>query len=516
MLLHMAAGGAWFWSFGTFVIISIFCHTTSSSWPFPVIFIFTASLFLGLIIFNHFFPLFISIHHHTNLPKGSFGWPLLGETLAFLNPHPSTSIGTFLHYHCSRYGKVFRSHLFFSPTVVSCDEELNYFILQNEGKLFQCSYPTQIRGILGDFSMLVTIGDTHRRLRSVALSLVNVTKSKPEFLHDVEMAAIRILKSWVGKQQVLFIEEARKFTFNVIVKQVLGLTPEDPVTTRLLDDFLTFMKGLISLPLYVPGTPYAKAVQAFWCLQARRRISSSVKAIIEERRRRRSKEDGAGKEKVDFLEILMGLDALSEDEKVSFVLDALLGGYETTSVLMAMVVHFLGHSPTALSHIKLEHENIRSRKEEGVLLSLEDYKKMEFTHNVINEALRCGNVVKFVHREALKDVKFKDYFIPSGWKVLPVFTAVHLDSSLHPNAPHFDPWRWETGDQTCKKFTPFGGGSRFCPGSELAKVEVSIFLHHLVQNFRWSSEDSDGPLAFPYVEFEKGLLLNLEHCTSQL
>ncbi|CAN1315960.1 Cytochrome P450 724B1 [Linum perenne] len=301
--------------------------------------------------------------------------------------------------------------------------------------------------------MLVTIGDTHRRLRSVALSLVNVTKSKPEFLHDVEMAAIRILKSWVGKQQ---------FTFNVIVKQVLGLTPEDPVTTRLLDDFLTFMKGLISLPLYVPGTPYAKAVQA------RRRISSSVKAIIEERRRRRSKEDGAGKEKVDFLEILMGLDALSEDEK-------------------------------------LEHENIRSRKEEGVLLSLEDYKKMEFTHNV-----------RKLNKEALKDVKFKDYFIPSGWKVLPVFTAVHLDSSLHPNAPHFDPWRWETGDQTCKKFTPFGGGSRFCPGSELAKVEVSIFLHHLVQNFRWSSEDSDGPLAFPYVEFEKGLLLNLEHCTSQL
>ncbi|CAN1315959.1 Cytochrome P450 724B1 [Linum perenne] len=169
----------------------------------------------------------------------------------------------------------------------------------------------------------------------------------------------------------------------------------------------------------------------------------------------------------------------------------------------------------ALSEVQLEHENIRSRKEEGVLLSLEDYKKMEFTHNVINEALRCGNVVKFVHREALKDVKFKDYFIPSGWKVLPVFTAVHLDSSLHPNAPHFDPWRW-TGDQTCKKFTPFGGGSRFCPGSELAKVEVSIFLHHLVQNFRWSSEDSDGPLAFPYVEFEKGLLLNLEHCTSQL
>lgn len=107
---------------------------------------------------------------------------------------------------------------------------------------------------------------------------------------------------------------------------------------------------------------------------------------------------------------------------------------------------------------------------------------------VINEALRYGNVVKFVHRKALKDVKFRgniymynemythfthnrsclhelflvsytfviciekscsclfrltDYLIPSGWKVLPVFSAVHLDPTLHANAFQFHPWRWE-------------------------------------------------------------------------
>lgn len=52
-----------------------------------------------------------------------------------------------------------------------------------------------------------------------------------------------------------------QFTFNVIVKQVLGLTPKEPQTTKILEDFLTFMKGLISLPLNVPGTPYARAVK---------------------------------------------------------------------------------------------------------------------------------------------------------------------------------------------------------------------------------------------------------------
>ncbi|KAL6956418.1 hypothetical protein U1Q18_046881, partial [Sarracenia purpurea var. burkii] len=161
---------------------------------------------LGLIL-NHFLPLFLK---PGPLPKGSFGWPLLGETLAFLKPHPSTSIGAFLQDHCSRYGKVFKSHLFFSPTVVSCDQELNYFILQNEDKLFQCSYPKPIHGILGEVSMLVAVGGIHKRLRSVALSLVSTIKSNPEFLCDIERTAIHLLDSWKEKQHVIFCEEARK------------------------------------------------------------------------------------------------------------------------------------------------------------------------------------------------------------------------------------------------------------------------------------------------------------------
>ncbi|XP_048434700.1 cytochrome P450 724B1-like [Pyrus x bretschneideri] len=215
---------------------------------------------LGLIL-NHFLPLTLLRLNGTAPPRGSFGWPLLGETLSFLKPHPSNSLGAFLKHHCSRYGKVFKSHLFLSPTIVSCDQELNYFILQNEGKLFECSYPKPILGILGKSSMLVAVGDTHKRLRNVAVSLVTITKTKPEFLSDIEATAIGILHSWKDKSQVIFCEEARKFTFNVIVKQVLGLTPDEPQTTQILEDFLTFMRGLISLPLYIPGTPYARAVK---------------------------------------------------------------------------------------------------------------------------------------------------------------------------------------------------------------------------------------------------------------
>ncbi|KAL6845776.1 hypothetical protein ACP4OV_024351 [Aristida adscensionis] len=439
------------------------------------------------LVLSHFLPLLLN----PKAPKGSFGWPLLGETLRFLSPHASNTLGAFLEDHCSRYGRVFKSHLFCTPTVVSCDQELNHFILQNEERLFQCSYPRPIHGILGKSSMLVVLGEDHKRLRNLSLALVTSTKLKPSYLGDIEKIALHVVGSWRhGKTRVAFCEEARK---------VLGLSPEEPVTARILEDFLAFMKGLISFPLYIPGTPYAKAVQA------RERISSTVNGIIEERRSADSGKKG------DFLDVLLSSNELSDEEKVSFVLDSLLGGYETTSLLISMVVYFLGQSPEDLVLVKREHDSIRSNKGKEEALTSEDYKKMEYTQQVINEALRCGNIVKFVHRKALKDVRYKEYLIPSGWKVLPVFSAVHLNPSLHGNAQQFQPCRWEGASQgTSKKFTPFGGGPRLCPGSELAKVEAAFFLHHLVLNYRWRIDGDDIPMAYPYVEFQRGLPIEIE------
>ncbi|KAK8491425.1 hypothetical protein V6N13_003320 [Hibiscus sabdariffa] len=57
---------------------------------------------------------------------------------------------------------------------------------------------------------------------------------------------------------------------------------------------------------------------------------------------------------------------------------------------------------------------------------------------------------------------------------------------------------------------PFGGGPRLCPGADLAKLEIAFFLHHLVLNYRWKTMADDFPLAYPYVEFKRGLLLEIE------
>lgn len=54
-----------------------------------------------------------------------------------------------------------------------------------------------------------------------------------------------------------------QLTFYLMLKNLLSIEPEDPLAEAILEDFLTFMKGFVSLPLYIPGAgnAYSKAIR---------------------------------------------------------------------------------------------------------------------------------------------------------------------------------------------------------------------------------------------------------------
>lgn len=55
----------------------------------------------------------------------------------------------------------------------------------------------------------------------------------------------------------------------------------------------------------------------------------------------------------DFLDVIMAKQSLSYEETASVVLDLLLGGYETTAILIALIVYFLGHAPKVFERLKV-------------------------------------------------------------------------------------------------------------------------------------------------------------------
>lgn len=112
-----------------------------------------------------------------------------------------------------RYGKVFKSHLFGKPTIVSCDLELNAFILQNEERFFRVYYPKPVKGILGDLSMIIVSGEVHKKLRSVAVNFINTSRSSLHFLNYIQNLAITVIKPWKHLPQVSFIQQAKEVPY---------------------------------------------------------------------------------------------------------------------------------------------------------------------------------------------------------------------------------------------------------------------------------------------------------------
>ncbi|ERN17490.1 cytochrome P450 90B1 isoform X1 [Amborella trichopoda] len=444
------------------------------------------------------------------VPPGRMGWPFVGETLAYLKPHPSTSMGEFMEQHISRYGKIFVSNLFGEPTIVSADLGLNKFILQNEGKLFESSYPKSIEGILGKWSMLVLVGDMHRNMRILSLNFMSNTKLRVHLLHEIEKHTLLVLGAWREKQVFSAKEEAKKFTFNLMAENIVSMKPGKPETESLKREYITFMKGVISAPINLPGTSYRRA------LQSRKTILGVLEMKMEEKKMRTNGREPEIEEEEDFLGWVMKQSDLSSEQILDLILSLLFAGHETSTVAITMAMYFLDGCPRAIEQLQEEHMGIaREKREKGESsgLNWEDYKRMEFTHSVINETLRLGNVVQFVHRKALCNVQFKGYDIPRGWKVLPVFAAVHLDPLNHHKPHHFNPWRWQDSNNS-SNFMPFGGGPRLCAGADLAKLEMAIFIHHLVLNFTWEVTEPDIPTAFPFIDFPKGLPITVHRLSS--
>ncbi|XP_063945529.1 3beta,22alpha-dihydroxysteroid 3-dehydrogenase isoform X3 [Daucus carota subsp. sativus] len=291
------------------------------------------------------------------------------------------------------------------------------------------------------------------------------------------------------------------------MKQLMSVDPGE-WSRNLMKEYMLMIEGFFSIPIALFSPTYRKAIKA------RGKVVDALSLVVRERRRESEK---GGERKNDMLAALLAGDGgvgFSDEEIVDFLVSLLVAGYETTSTSMTLAVKFLTETPLALAQLKDEHDEIRARKGEVEALEWEDYKSMPFTHCVVNETLRIANIIGGVFRRAMTDVTIKDYTIPKGWKVFASLRAVHLNPEYFKDARTFNPWRWQSNSgeiNTANVFTPFGGGPRRCPGYELAKVELAVFLHHLVTRLSWVPAEEDKLVFFPTTRMQKRYPIIIQH-----
>lgn len=172
---------------------------------------FPSLLFFIILILIFIISLFLlrkSRYRKLRLPPGSLGLPFIGETFQLISAYKSDNPEPFIDQRVNRYGSIFTTHVFGEPTVFSADPETNRFILLNEGKLFECSYPGSISNLLGKHSLLLMKGSLHKRMHSLTMSFANSSIIKDHLLVDIDRLIRLNLDSW--SDRVFLMDEAKK------------------------------------------------------------------------------------------------------------------------------------------------------------------------------------------------------------------------------------------------------------------------------------------------------------------
>ncbi|XP_052171548.1 cytochrome P450 87A3-like [Diospyros lotus] len=458
---------------------------------------------LAVISITHWVYRWMNPRCSGQLPPGSMGLPLLGESLQFFAPNTSFDIPPFIEERMERYGPIFRTSLVGRSVIVSTDPDFSYFIFQQEGQLFQSWYPDTFTEIFGRQNVGSLHGFMYRYLKNMVLNLFG-PESLKKMLPEVEQAASTNLKRWSSQDSVDLKDATASLIFDLTAKKLISYDPEKS-SENLRENFVAFIQGLISFPLNIPGTAYNK------CLQGRSKAMTMLKNMLQERR---TKPREQADDFFDYvLEELKKEDTIVTEEialDLMFVL--LFASFETTSLALTMAAKFLLDHPLVLKELTEEHEAILRRRENpNSGLTWKEYKSMKFTFQFINETVRLANIVPAIFRKALREINFKGYTIPAGWAVMVCPPAVHLNPAKYKDPLHFNPWRWEGMELhgASKNFMAFGGGMRFCVGTDFTKVQMAVFLHCLVTKYRWRAIKGGNIVRTPGLQFPNGFHVQL-------
>ena len=202
--------------------------------------------------------------------------------------------------------------------------------LLSQGDALQGWWPESVRQLLGSRSLANRSGPGHKTRRRVVGQLFSsaaLERYTPSIESLVEEVADELVTSNIA---IPLAERMRRFAFAVIASTVLGLDGES--RDALFADFEIWTRALFSIPVAIPGTPFAKA------MAARQRLLQRIKGVLQQ---------GENRGGLDLL--TGGLDetglALDDDDLAEQLLLLLFAGYETTASSLSCLFRALLLNP---------------------------------------------------------------------------------------------------------------------------------------------------------------------------
>ena len=390
------------------------------------------------------------------------------ETLAFFRD-PG-----FAQRRFERLGNVFETRLLGQPLVfIRGGAAISELLAQPEAT--EGWWPESVKQLLGSRSLANRNGADHRARRRVVgqlFSAAALRRYSPAVVAQVDALAAELRESTTSTP---LVDRLRRFAFGVIAEVVLGLKGDD--REALFSDFEIWTRALFSLPLAIPGTPFARA------LQARARLLARLRRVLTEARERAA----AGLPLAGGLDLLSGgLDEaglpLDDDDLVEQLLLLLFAGYETTASSLSCLMAALLQHPQTLDWLEEELRQLPWPPAADQAVGAYDGAAAPRLAAVVQEVMRLNPPVGGFFRRTTQDLVLDGVAVPAG-RVVQVALAASNRCADTGDLDAFRPER-HLGDGCGLMLLPFGGGERVCLGKALAELEIRLMAVGLLKQVR--------------------------------
>lgn len=386
-----------------------------------------------------------------------------------------------------RYGEAARlrmgpKHLY----VFDSAEAAKHVLADNAANYVKGIGLVQARRAIGD-GLLTSEGElwrTQRALIRPAFTARRIT-AQADVVAKEAVALAERLAARIGQGPVDVTDEMTGLTLGVLGRTLLDtdlLTATPGVQAGIgrafeavQDQAMFEMVTLSAVPTWLPLPGQLRF------RRARRHLERLVAAMVAERARR---PDGD-----DVLSRLVASAAAEPDPAVGRrrvrdeLVTLLLAGHETTASTLSWSLHHLDRHPGVAERLRAEaREVLGGRPPEAG-----DLRRLTYTGQVVAEAMRLHPPVWMLPRQALADDVVAGWDVPRGADVAISPYTLHRNPAYWPDPERFDPDRFAPdapGGRPRYAYIPFGGGPRFCVGSQLGTMEAVFVLAVLARDLR--------------------------------
>ncbi|XP_022862414.1 cytochrome P450 76A2-like [Olea europaea var. sylvestris] len=290
-------------------------------------------------------------------------------------------------------------------------------------------------------------------------------------------------------------------SFNMLGNLMLSRDLVDPQSEE-GSEFFTAMMGLMEWsghPNIVDLFPWLKWLDPQGLKRKMDRDQGITLKVVAGFVAERLKERQDGKEKKDYLEVLLQFEGNGKDEpeKISnhalniIIMEVFLAGSETTSSTIEWVMVELLSHPETMIKVKNELAEVIGKNNKFEEKYIEN---LPYLQAVVKETLRLHPPIPFlVPRKATQDTDFMGYHIPKNTQVFVNAWAIGRDSDCWDEPSSFKPERFLGSKIDYKgqhfELIPFGAGRRICAGIPLAHRMLHLVLGSLLHEFDWEIDE---------------------------